>query len=83
MRLIEPDELRQFAAALQRRSCALADFELREIDTTDPKSDELLPMKGYVGIRRKANGAVREYPIGDGTSWVAEFERDLAGGHYD
>lgn len=82
MRLIEPDELNQFAEILKRRSCSLADFELHERDITDPKSDELTPMKGYVEIHRKSSNAVREYPTGDGSAWVADFERDLAAGHF-
>ena len=59
MRLIEADELREFSEILKNRSCSLEDFELHELDTTDPKSDELSPLKGYVEIRRKSNDVVR------------------------
>lgn len=83
MKLIEPDELRQCSEILQRRSWSMADFTLRETDVTDPGSDELLPIKGYVEIRRTSNDRYREYATGDGTSWVLAFERDLAGGHFD
>ncbi len=83
MKLIEPDELAQFSNLLTRRSWSLGDFELREADVTDPGSDELLPMKGYVEVRRKSNGMAMEYPTGDGTVWVAAFERDLACGRFD
>ncbi|MCS0584218.1 transcriptional regulator [Massilia pinisoli] len=82
MRLIEADELRQFSEILKSRSCSLADFELYELDTTDPKSDELSPMKGFVQIRRKSNDVVREYVTGDGTSWVSVFEKDLGTGRF-
>jgi hypothetical protein len=82
MQLIEPDELLRFAASLSKRSWSLADFELRDVDITDPGSDELLPMKGYVEVCRKSNGAVREYPTGDGTVWVVGFDRDLACGYF-
>lgn len=82
MKLIEADELRQFSEILKSRSCSLEDFELDELDTTDPKSDELSPLKGYVAIRRKSNNVVREYVIGDGTSWVSAFENDLGTGRF-
>jgi len=82
MRLIEADELRQFSEILKSRCCSFADFELHELDMTDPKSDELSPMKGCVEIRRKSNDAVREYTTGDGTSWVSAFEKDLQAGRF-
>jgi hypothetical protein len=82
MRLIEGDELRQFSEILKSRSCSLADFELQELDLTDPKSDELSPLKGCVEIRRKSNDVVREYATGDGTSWVSAFENDLSTGRF-
>jgi hypothetical protein len=83
MRLIEADELRRFAQVLKSRACSCAEFELTELDITDPKSDELLPIKGYVEVRRKSNDAVREYATGDGTSWVSVFEKDFGTGRFD
>jgi hypothetical protein len=83
MRLIETDELRKFSEILKSKSCSFAEFELYELDITDPKSDELSPLKGYVEIRRKSNDAVREYLTGDGTSWVSAFEKDLGAGRFD
>jgi len=83
MGLIEADEMQWFMDVLSRQSRASADFELREVDTTDPGSDELLPLKGYVEIRCKPTARCKEYPTGDGTAWVAAFERDLAGGRFD
>jgi hypothetical protein len=80
MRLIEADELKQFSDILKSRSCSFTDFELYELDMTDPKSDELSPIKGCVEIRRKSNDVVREYATGDGTSWVSVFEKDLGAG---
>ena len=82
MKLIEAYELQQFSEVLARRACSPADFELQELDTTDPKSDELSPLKGTVNIRRKSNATAREYPIGDGTAWVDAFEKDLGAGHF-
>jgi hypothetical protein len=82
MTLIEPDELRCFSDLLARRSRSMADFDLRELDLTDPKSDELLPIKGYVEVRRKFNNVHIDYPTGDGTSWVRAFEKDLGSGRF-
>lgn len=82
MRLVEADELRQFSEILKSRSCSFEDFELLELDMTDPKSDELLPIKGYVEIHRKSNDVVREYVTGDGASWVSAFEKDLDTGRF-
>jgi hypothetical protein len=82
MQLIEPDEWRHFLNILASRSCPADDFELRERDLTDPKSDELCPLKGYVTIRRVSNNANADYPTGDATSWVEAFERDLRAGHF-
>lgn len=78
MELIEPDELLRYGQVLSAWSCDPADFELHEVDTTDPCSDELYPFKGYVDILRRSTAQRREYPNGDGTTWVAAFERDLA-----
>lgn len=82
MRLIEPDELQHFFTILAGHACPADDFELRERDLTDPKSDELCPMKGYVKVRRKSTNAVIDYPTGDGSSWVGDFERDLDAGRF-
>jgi hypothetical protein len=82
MRLIEADELERFTEILKNRSCSFADFELHDLDMTDPKSDELWPMKGYVEIQRKSKDVIREYAIGDGTSWVSAFEKDLDTGRF-
>lgn len=82
MSLIEPDEMKRYAETLHARSCDAADFELNEVDVTDPGSDELLPIKGYVVICRTSTGRCREYPTGDGTAWVPAFERDLLAGRF-
>jgi len=82
MELIEPDEMKRFSKILRLRTLNPTDFELRQTDVTDPGSDELLPMKGYVEISRKSNAICREYPTGDGSVWVSAFERDLLGGWF-
>ncbi|MBI3285538.1 MAG: transcriptional regulator [Burkholderiales bacterium] len=81
MKLIEREEQKRFDTLLKNRSMSPADFELHEVDLTDPKSDELLPLQGYVEVHRKSTDKTREYPIGDGMSWVRGFQNDLKN-HY-
>lgn len=78
MKLIEQDELNDFHRVLSQAGISADDFELRERDITDPKTDEILALAGVVKIRRKSTGKQREYPTGDGSHWVEEFGRDLA-----
>jgi hypothetical protein len=82
MKLIELDELQHFSNVLASNSCSSEDFELQEMDLTDPKSDELLPIKGYVEVRRMSNNFAMAYPIGDGSAWVRAFEKDLHKGSF-
>lgn len=83
MELIEPGEMRDFEAALARHHLDANDFELSEIDTTDPKTDEIIALTGTLSITRKSTGKQKEYPIGDCSSWVAEFQRDLVNGDFN
>ena len=80
MPLIEQDEKNDFYAILRRHHFSDADFELQETDTTDPKSDEIYALQGYVTVLRKSTHVSREYPLGDGTAWVAGFQKDLEEG---
>ena len=46
MRLIEPEEMRRYTEVLHAHSWDAAEFELDEVEVTDPGSDELLSIKG-------------------------------------
>ncbi|AIY42311.1 hypothetical protein LT85_3153 [Collimonas arenae] len=83
MKLIEPDEKNDFHAILQAQHLDAGDFELHEIDTTDPKTDEIFALTGFVTVSRKSSERKKQYPIGDGSIWVAEFERDLLQGVFN
>ena len=78
MKLIEQDELDSYRAVLARFCLRQDDFDLRETDTTDPKTDEIFALEGFVAITRKSTQQQKQYRIGDGSAWVAIFERDLA-----
>jgi hypothetical protein len=80
MRLIEPDEHKDFLAALQRNGLAEGDFDLREADTTDPRSDENCGLQGYVCITRLSTQVTKEYPLCDESDWLQHFKRDLDAG---
>ena len=82
MGLIEADEMARYMDVLGLRSVDPLDFELHEVDLTDPGSDELLPQKGYVEVHCRSTDRRREYPIGDATAWVPAFERDLLAGRF-
>lgn len=82
MKLVESNEMLRAADILKGWEWSLDDFELDEMDMTDPASDELAPVRGTVHIRRKSNGAEREYVTGDGSVWVDAFDRDLRRGQF-
>ncbi len=83
MNLIENDEKENFHAVLVARNLSADDFSLKELDTTDPKTDEILALKGFVTVTRKSTQKQAQYPIGDGSIWVSEFQRDLDDGLFN
>ncbi|VVC84001.1 transcriptional regulator [Sideroxydans sp. CL21] len=77
MKLIEQDEKDDFQRVLKRFKLSVEDFELAETDTTDSKTDEIFALTGFVVITQRSTNLKAQYPIGDGTRWVEEFERDI------
>lgn len=77
MILIEQDEKDKFQGVLKRFNLPLEDFDLVETDTTDPKTDEIIALTGFVVVTQKSTNLKAQYPIGDGSRWIEEFERDL------
>ncbi|GAB3628911.1 hypothetical protein PTE30175_00525 [Pandoraea terrae] len=82
MRLVEQDQRREFLAILQQNGLPEDDFEIREIDTTDPKGDEIYGIQGAVSITRRSTGISKEYPIGYDTEWVSLFKKNLEMGEF-
>ena len=78
MKLIEQDEKDGFQAVLRRFKLSAEDFDLAETDTTDPKTDEIFALTGFVVVTRKSTNMKVQYPIGDGSRWVEQFERDVS-----
>jgi hypothetical protein len=83
MRLIEPDEHKEFLATLERIGLARDDFSLQETDTTDPKGDENFGLQGYVIVTRLSTRVAKEYTIGDESDWLEHFRKDLEAGAFD
>jgi hypothetical protein len=83
MRMIEPDEHKDFLATLERSGLAEDDFALLETDTTDPKGDENLGLQGYVTIARLSTQVTKEYVIGDESDWLQHFRKDLEAGVFN
>ena len=77
MKLIEQDEMEDFKAVLKRFKLSVEDFDLAETDTTDPKTDEVFALTGFVVVTQISTNLKAQYPIGDGSRWVEEFERDI------
>lgn len=77
MKLIEQDEKDDFQAVLKRFNLCAEDFDLAETDTSDSKTDEILALTGFVVVTQKYTQLKAQYPIGDGSRWVEEFERDI------
>ena len=82
MELIEESEMNDFLAVLKSHHLDAADFSFSEIDTTDPKSDEIFPLQGRLTVTRKSSGKSRQYAIGDDTSWVHLFQKELDEGAF-
>ena len=82
MELIERDEMADFQAILRSHKIDVDDFSFFEVDTTDPKSDEIFPLQGSLTVTRKSSGLWKQYSIGDGTAWVNLFEKDLDHGAF-
>ena len=77
MKLIEQEDKERFYHVLQKHNLLADDFALSETDTTDPKTDEVFALTGFVVVTRKSTHQNIEYPIGDGATWVERFEWDV------
>jgi len=77
MKLIEQDEMDDFKAVLNRLKLSAEDFELAETDTTDSKTDEIFALTGFVVVTQRSTNLQAQYPIGDGSRWVEEFEKAI------
>lgn len=77
MKLLEPNELAEFEVVLRSEHLSPKDFVLTELDTTDPKTDELLAQQGCLTVEYVPTGRSQEYAIGDGLDWLHLFRKDI------
>lgn len=82
MQLIEPDEYKDFLAALHRQGFTAEDFDLQQLDTTDPKGDENFGLQGRVTLIRRSTQVAKEYALNDESHWLRHFESDLESGTF-
>ncbi|WP_323120394.1 transcriptional regulator [Burkholderia alba] len=83
MRLIDPSEHGDYLAILHRNGYTADDFDLRQTDTTEPKGDEVIGLKGMIALTRRATGVSKDYAWGDEGDWLAYFGQDLEAGEFD
>ena len=76
MTLINDQDRSAFAATVASKRWKTSDFELQE-EAFDQATAEVEARKGQVGVRCLLTQAVKVYPIGDGSDWVATFAADL------
>lgn len=82
MELIDIGDVAEFEKILRAHHMARADFTLKSVDTTDPKTDEVSGMQGELTVRRRSTGQVKQYLISDNTSWLDLFRNDIKGGAF-
>lgn len=82
MKLIEQEEKDEFFRILARYHLIADDFVLQETDTTDPQTDEIQALAGFVVVVRKSTMRNVEYPIGDGVRWLKKVESDIVKGAF-
>jgi hypothetical protein len=81
MTLIESSEWHDYRAILKDYGYREEDFE--PIEMADPPSkSELRPTRGSLTIRRKGSLTTKVYRIGLGSTWLADFNGDLARGEF-
>ncbi|KMZ12219.1 hypothetical protein BHUM_04950 [Candidatus Burkholderia humilis] len=82
MSVIAPDERADFLSILVRHRLAETDFLVQE-GGASKIVDDVYPLQGLVTIIRQSTLKEREYQIGHGTHWTADFEKDLNKGVFN
>ena len=76
------DEIEDFASACTKRKLIPADFEVRWEENY--QAVEISPIDQTVNVKRKSNGAGKEYhSVGSTRTWTADFLNDLLSGAFD
>ncbi|MGO4326149.1 hypothetical protein AB4Z48_16710 [Cupriavidus sp. 2TAF22] len=75
------DERADFEAACRKHGRTREEFTV-VLDEEAPPRDAVGPIPRKVAVQANLTGARQSYPAASGTSWTAEFERDLARGFF-
>jgi hypothetical protein len=81
MPLVGDSEVQDFWSAVADAGYSNYDFELSEIEDSQPTSG-IYALRGKAIVRRKSTSVTRQYSAGHATAWVADFEVELRGGAY-
>jgi len=83
MKLIEPEEMEDFHGVWRDSTSPRRTSIWWKPTPRTRRGDEIFGLAGFVTITRKSTGKQNEYPIGDGSTWVAQFQRDVLGKIFD
>ena len=78
--MISDSEINDFDAAIAKAGFNPNDFTLTPIEDESITSDEAIT--GTVTVLRESKTAAVTYTAGYGSTWVADFERDLLVGKF-
>jgi hypothetical protein len=74
---IDETEIEDVEKALQTYGCSGDDFTARVVEDQYQTTTGLTPITGELTIKHTGSGKEQVYQVGHGSTWVAEFERDL------
>ena len=80
--LIDETEREDLERAIKDEGYEVSDFSVSE-EAKDLPRGKIGLVTGIVKIERISTGIVRTYHGGHGSSWPAEFHRELKGGLFD
>lgn len=79
--ILDSSEMQDFYGIINKLGFTDTDFELHEVRYPS-SSGPIYAITGDVTITRRSANLNRTYPAGHGSSWLALFYADLAGGNF-
>lgn len=76
-------ELDDFKTEISRNGFIINDFKLNGVDLTNWQSHQIIEIQGSVTVKRISTQKQKSYSTGHGTSWVADFAKDLKSGFFE
>ena len=80
--IIDESEREDFLRTITEKGLDPTEFTLKEKEES-MKGTVIQSVTGHVTVKRKATGAEKTYKAGHGSSWPADFARDLDRGLFD